>query len=150
MRLKWATNKFIRGKRCLWNIKKGVVQNTQKLCKKQKVLFQNRNKKDKRECCFKDGTTKSKSVVPKMEQQNQKVLFQRWNNKTKKCCSEDGTTKPKSVVLKMEQQNQKVLFWRWNIKTKKCCSEYGTAKPIKICCSEDGTPKPKSVVSKME
>ena len=43
-----------------------------------------------------------------MEQQNQKVLFQRQNNKTKKCCSEDGTTKPKCGVPKMEQQNQKV------------------------------------------
>ena len=51
-----------------------------------------------------------------MEQENQKVLFRRWNNKTKKCCSEDGREKPKSVVPKMEQQNQKVLFQRWDNK----------------------------------
>ena len=44
-------------------------------------------------CCSEDGMKKPKSVVPKMEQQNQKVLFQRWNNKTKKCCCEYGTTK---------------------------------------------------------
>ena len=60
-----------------------------------------------------------------MEQQNQKVLFRRWNNITKKCYSEDGTAKSKSDVPKMEQK-------------------------IKKCCSEDGTAKPKSGVLKME
>ena len=87
-------------------IKECVVQNTQKLYKKQ-------------ECCSKIGKKAKKNVVPNMEQQNQKVLFRRWNSKTKKCCSEDGTTKPKIDVLNMEQQNQKVLFRRWNNKMKK-------------------------------
>ena len=72
--------------------------------------------------------TRNKSVVQKLEKKKKRMLFQRWNRKTKKCCSNDGTTKPKSVVPKMEHQNQKVLFQRWNSKNKKCCSEDGTTK----------------------
>ena len=64
----------------------------------------------KRECCSKDGIAKPKSVVPKGEHQNQKLLFRKGNNKIKKCCFEEGMEKSKSDVPKREQQNQKLLF----------------------------------------
>jgi len=50
------------------------------------------------------GTTKTKIVVSKWEQQKQKVLFQSGNNKNQKCFSNVGTSKTKSVVLKCKQQ----------------------------------------------
>ena len=71
------------------------------------MLFRRGNNKNKKKCYSEVGTTKTKSVVPKWEQQKPKVLFRSGNNKNKKCCSELGTTKTKSFVLKWEQQKQK-------------------------------------------